>query len=53
MPEFIKRYNLEGQDLVEQDIEKVKGIKFLQRDLSTIADGHIRHDPNCGCNIYN
>ena len=27
-------------------IEKVKGIKFLQRDLSMIADGHIRHDPN-------
>ena len=46
MPEFIKKYNLEGQDLVEQDIEKVKGIKFLQRDLSMIADGHIRHDPN-------
>ena len=46
VPEFIKKYNLEGQDLVEQDIEKVKGIKFLQRDLSMIADGHIRHDPN-------
>lgn len=46
VPEFIKRYNQEGQDLVEQDIEKTKGIKFLQRDLSMIADGHIRHDPN-------
>lgn len=46
IPEFIKRYNLEGQDLVEQDIEKVKGIKFLQRNLSMIANEHIRHDPN-------
>ena len=46
VPEFIKKYNLEGQDLVEQDIEKVKGIKFLQRNLSMIKDGHIRHDPN-------
>ena len=46
IPEFIKKYNLEGQDLVEQDIEKVKGIKFLQRNLSMISDEHIRHDPN-------
>ena len=44
VPEFIKKYNLEGQDLVEQDINKVRGIKFLQRNLSMIADGHIRHD---------
>lgn len=46
IPEFIKKYNLEGQDLVEQDIEKVKGIKFLQRNLSMIKDEKIRHDPN-------
>lgn len=46
IPEFIKKYNLEGQDLVDQDIEKVKGIKFLQRNLSMIANEHIRHDPN-------
>ncbi len=46
IPEFIKKYNIEGQDLVEQDIEKVKGIKFLQRNLSMIANEHIRHDPN-------
>lgn len=46
IPEFIKRYNLEGQDLVEQDIQKVKGIKFLQRDLSMIKDERIRHDPS-------
>ena len=46
IPEFIKRYNLEGQDLVEQNIDKVKGIKFLQRNLSMIYDEHIRHDSN-------
>lgn len=45
IPEFIKKYNMEGQDLVEQNIEKVKGIKFLQRNLSMISNGHIRHDP--------
>lgn len=46
VPEFIKKYNLEGQDLVEQDIERVKGIKFLQRNLSMISNNLIRHDPN-------
>ncbi len=46
IPEFIKKYNMEGQDLVAQNIDKVKGIKFLQRNMSVILDGHIRHDPN-------
>lgn len=45
VPEFIKRYNLEGQDLVDSDIDKVKGITFLQRNLSMISNGCIRHDP--------
>lgn len=46
VPEFIKKYNIEGQDLVEQDIEKVKGIKFLQRNLSMVTNEYIRHDPS-------
>ncbi len=46
IPEFIKKYNLEGQDIVEQDVDKIKGIKFLQRNLSMIDNEHIRHDPN-------
>lgn len=46
IPEFIKKYNLEGQDLVEQDIDKVLGIKFLQRNLSMISEDYIRHDAN-------
>ena len=46
VPEYIKKYNMEGQDLVDQDIEKTKGIKFLQRNLSMVVDEHIRHDPN-------
>ncbi len=45
VPEFIKKYNLEGQDLVVPDIDKVKGITFLQRNLSMISNGCIRHDP--------
>ncbi|MBQ3415090.1 MAG: uridine diphosphate-N-acetylglucosamine-binding protein YvcK [Clostridia bacterium] len=50
VPEFIKKYNLEGQDLVEQDIEKVKGIKFLQRNLSSISNDLIRHDASLVAN---
>ena len=46
IPEFIKKYNLEGQDIVEQDIDKIKGIKFLQRNLSMVNNEYIRHDPN-------
>ena len=46
IPEFIKKYNMEGQDLVEQDVDKVKGIKFLQRNLSMIKSDLIRHDPS-------
>ena len=41
-----KKYNLEGQDLVDSNIDKVKGITFLQRNLSMISNGCIRHDPD-------
>ena len=46
VPEIIKKYNIEGQDLVEQNIDKIKGIRFLRRNLATVSDGYIRHDPN-------
>ena len=45
VPEYIKKYNLEGQDLVDSNVDKVKGITFLQRNLSMISEGCIRHDP--------
>ena len=45
IPEFIKKYNMGGQDLVSHDTS-VKGVKFIQRDLSAIAQNEfIRHDP--------
>ncbi len=44
VPEFVKKYNLEGQDLVDQDIDKIKGIKFLQRNLSVVVNDAVRHD---------
>ena len=47
VPEFIKKYNMEGKDLVEQTVEEVKekGIYFIQRNLSMIQGDRIRHDP--------
>ena len=47
VPEYIKKYNQEGAELVEQDIQKIKGkgIKLIQRNLSTIVDNdRIRHN---------
>lgn len=46
IPEFVKKYNLEGQDLVYPDIDKIKGVTFLQRNLSMISNTCIRHDPD-------
>jgi len=45
VPEYIKRYNLEGQDLVLPDIDKEKGITYLERKLAKISNDCIRHDP--------
>lgn len=46
MPEYIRKYNKEGSELVEQDVSKVKefGIKLIQRKLSVIEDGVIKHN---------
>ena len=46
IPEFIKKYNLDGAELVEQDIDNVKDkkIKFLKENMSLIKDDFIRHN---------
>ena len=46
VPEFIRRYNEEGADVVDQDIDNVtkKGIKIIQKNLSKIEGDYIRHD---------
>lgn len=48
VPEFVRKYNREGQDLVEQDTSKAKeeGIKLIQRNLSYIDGEFIRHNPD-------
>ena len=47
IPEYIKKYNKEGADLVEQKLNdpKIKKIKFIKKNISTIIDGKVRHDP--------
>ena len=48
VPEFVRRYNREGQDLVEQDTAKAKeeGLRLIQRNLSYIDGEFIRHNPD-------
>ena len=47
IPEYIKMYNREGYDLVEQKIDgpNLRKIKFIKKNISTIIDGKVRHDP--------
>lgn len=47
-PEFIRKYNMEGSELVEQDRSraKVEGVNLMQRNLSYIEGGFIRHNPD-------
>ena len=48
IPEYIRKYNMEGSELVEQDTSKVKveGVYLMQRNLSHIENGYIRHNPD-------
>jgi hypothetical protein len=46
IPEYVRKYNREGADVVELDSSKVtsQGIKLIKRDLSKSKNGFIRHD---------
>lgn len=48
IPEYVRKYNQEGADIVELDTSKLtaQGIKIIKRDLSCIKSGVIRHDAN-------
>jgi len=45
-PEYIRKYNLSGSDIVEQDYDKVKdrGIYIIKKDLAKIENGRLRHN---------
>ena len=46
VPEYIRKYNKDGYDLLELDVKKANqyNVKVIQRDLSTISNGKVRHD---------
>lgn len=48
IPEYVRRYNMKGSEIVEQDVSKAKveGVYLIQRKLSHIENGHIRHNPD-------
>ena len=48
IPEYIRKYNMQGQDLVEIDSTKSReeGIYLLQRGISHVDGEYIRHNPD-------
>lgn len=48
IPEYIRKYNKEGADLVEVDNKNVNqyNVKVIQRDMSCIKNDKIRHNPD-------
>ena len=45
-PEFIRRYNMQGSDVVSEDTSRLRnmGIKIIKRDLAVVKGDYIRHD---------
>lgn len=48
IPEYIRKYNKEGSDLVEIDSRQLNNynVKVIQRNLSCVKNGKIRHNPD-------
>ena len=48
VPEFLRKYNKEGANLVEIDSQnlKGKGIKLIKADISCVEGEYIRHNPD-------
>ena len=46
IPEFLRKYNKEGSNLVEVDSQNLrgKGIKLIRADISCVEGEYIRHD---------
>ena len=46
IPEYIRKYNMEGQELVDIDTNRIReqGIYLMQREISCVKDGFIRHN---------
>lgn len=48
IPEYIRKYNKEGSDLVEIDSKKLSSynVKVIQRNMSCVKNDKIRHNPD-------
>ena len=48
IPEYIRKYNKEGSDLVLIDNRKMSNynVRVIQRNMSCVKDGKIRHNPD-------
>lgn len=47
VPEYVRRYNKEGSEVVEANIMQAAslGVKIIQKDMSCIKNDKIRHNP--------
>ncbi len=47
VPEFVRRYNKDGADLVEQDLQACRelGVKLIPKNFSCIENEMVRHNP--------
>ena len=48
IPEYIRKYNKEGSDIVEIDNRQLSNynVKVIQRNMSCVKNGKIRHNPD-------
>ena len=48
VPEYIRKYNKEGSDIVDIDMKNMAtyNVRVIQKNMSCIKDGKIRHNPD-------
>lgn len=48
VPEYIRKYNKEGSDIVEANISKTSsmGVRIIERNMSCIRNDRVRHNPD-------
>lgn len=44
IPEFLRKYNKEGSDLVQADVQSWKGVRIIKADVSCVDGEYIRHN---------
>ena len=46
VPEYIRKYNMEGSDIVEADIDRASkfNVKIIQRNMSCVKNDRVRHN---------